>query len=54
MTCWKWFDGVSKEAGVKVTEKNKEKVDAVIHQYISEQPSYGRCSSNWSKARKEI
>jgi len=52
--CWKWFDGVLKEAEVKVTEKNKEKIDGVIHKYIGEQSSYGRCSADWRKARKEI
>jgi predicted Fe-Mo cluster-binding NifX family protein len=54
MTCWKWFGSVLKEAGVEVTDKNKEKVDAVIHKYIGEQSSYGRCSADWRKARKEI
>ena len=54
MGCWKWFDGVLKEAEVKVTEKNKEKIDGVIHKYIGEQSSYGRCSADWRKARKEI
>ena len=54
MTCWKWFDGVLKEAGLKVTDKNKEKIDQVIHKYIGEQSSYGRCSADWRKARKEI
>jgi predicted Fe-Mo cluster-binding NifX family protein len=54
MTCWKWFDGMLKEAGIKVTEKNKDKVDMVIHRYIGEQSGYGRCSADWRKARKEI
>ncbi len=54
MGCWKWFDKVLKESGVKVTDDNKEKVDKVIHQYIGEQSSYGRCSADWRKARKEI
>jgi hypothetical protein len=54
MTCWKWFDGVLKEAGLKVTDKNKEKIDQAIHKYIGEQSSYGRCSADWRKARKEI
>jgi predicted Fe-Mo cluster-binding NifX family protein len=54
MTCWKWFDGVLKEAGLKVTDKNEEKIDQVIHKYIGEQSSYGRCSADWRKARKEI
>ena len=54
MGCWKWFDGVLREAELKVTDKNKEKVDSVIHKYIGEQSSYGRCSADWRKARKEI
>ena len=54
MGCWKWFNGVLDEAGVKATDKNKEKIDEVIHKYINEQVSYGRCSPNWSKARKEV
>lgn len=54
MGCWKWFNGVLKEAGVEATDKNKGKIDDIIHKYISEQASYGRCSPNWSKARKQI
>jgi predicted Fe-Mo cluster-binding NifX family protein len=54
MTCWKWFDGTLKEAGVKVTDKNRQKIDQVIHNYVGEQSSYGRCSADWRKARKEI
>jgi hypothetical protein len=54
MTCWKWFDGMLKEAGVKVTDKNRQKIDQVIHHYVGEQSSYGRCSADWRKARKEI
>jgi capsid portal protein len=54
LSCWKWFNGVLKEAEVNVTDKNKEKIDGVIHKYIGEQSSYGRCSADWKKARKEI
>jgi hypothetical protein len=54
MGCWKWFNNVLKEANMEVTDKNKEKIDQVIHEYISEQSSYGRCSADWRKARKEI
>ena len=54
MGCWKWFNGVLKEADVEITDKNKDKIDEVIHQYIGEQSSYGRCSTDWKKARKEI
>ena len=54
MGCWKWFNGVLKEAEVTVTEANKSEVDDVIHKYIGEQSSYGRCSTDWRKARKEI
>jgi hypothetical protein len=52
--CWKWFNSVLKEAEVNVTDKNKSKIDEVIHKYIGEQSSYGRCSADWRKARKEI
>lgn len=54
MACWKWFNNLLKEAGLEVTDKNKGKIDEIIHHYIGEQASYGRCSPNWSKARKEI
>jgi len=52
--CWKWFNGVLKEAEVNVTDANKGEIDDVIHKYIGEQSSYGRCSADWRKARKEI
>jgi hypothetical protein len=54
MTCWKWFVSILKEAGVEANDQNKEKIDAVIHKYIGGQSSYGRCSAEWRKARKEI
>ena len=54
MTCWKWFGSVLKEAGVEDNDKNKEKIDTIVHKYIGEQSSYGRCSADWRKARKEI
>ncbi len=54
MTCWKWFGTLLTEAKVQVTDANKEKIDAVIHKYIGEQSSYGRCSPDWKKARDEI
>jgi len=52
--CWKWFNGVLKEAEVQVTDANRDKIDEVIHKYISDQSSYGRCSADWRKARKDI
>ena len=54
LTCWKWFNGVLKEANVQVTEKNQEKIDKFIHEYIGQQSSYGHCSPDWKKASKEI
>jgi len=54
MTCWKWFNGILKEAGVEVTDKNKEKIDEAIHKYIGKQSNYGRCSADWRKAKNEI
>ena len=52
--CWKWFNGVLKEADVTITDDNKGEIDNVIHKYIGEQSSYGRCSADWKKARKQI
>jgi hypothetical protein len=54
MGCWKWFSSVLKEAGVKVTDKNEDKVEEIIHNYIGEKAKYGQCSSDWTKAHKEI
>ncbi len=54
MGCWKWFNGTLKEAGITVTDDNKEKIDQIIHKYIGEQASYGRCSTNWTKAHRQI
>lgn len=54
MGCWKWFDNVLEEAGIEVTDENREEVDGVIHEYIGEESRYGRCSADWRKARKEI
>jgi len=54
MGCWKWFNNILKEAGIEVTDENTDKIDEIIHQYIGKQSSYGRCSSDWRKARKEI
>ena len=54
MGCWRWFNTVLKEAGIEVTDEDREEVDEVIHRYIGEQSSYGRCSAEWRKARKEI
>ena len=54
MGCWRWFNNILKEAGIEVTDKNREKVDEVIHKYIDEKISYGQCSPVWSKARKEV
>ncbi len=54
MGCWKWFNSILKEAGIEVTDKNRDKIDEIIHKYIGEQSGYGRCSTDWRKARKEI
>ena len=54
MGCWRWFNSLLTEAGIEVTDENKEKIDDVIHKFIGEKSSYGRCSSDWKKARKEI
>lgn len=54
MGCWRWFNSLLTEAGLEVTDENREKIDDIIHRFIGEKSSYGRCSSDWKKARKEI
>ena len=54
MGCWKWFDNILKSAGTEITDENRERIDEIIHEFIDEQSSYARCSSNWRKAQKEI
>jgi len=52
MGCWRWFNGVLKEAGVEVTPANREKIDNVIHEFIGKTSKYEHCSSDWKKANK--
>jgi len=52
MSCWRWFGGVLKEAGVEVTPANKEKIDNVIHEFVGKTSKYGHCSADWKKAGK--
>ncbi|HEX9261553.1 MAG TPA: hypothetical protein VF893_03410 [Candidatus Bathyarchaeia archaeon] len=54
MGCWKWFNGVLKEANLTITEQNKGQIDDIIHSYIGEQSRYGNCSADWKKARVQI
>jgi hypothetical protein len=54
MGCWKWFNSVLEEAGVEVTDENREGVDEIIHEYIGEKSKYGQCSADWRKARTQI
>lgn len=54
MGCWRWFGTILKEARLEITDDNREKIDEIIHKYIGEQSSYGRCSADWKKARKEV
>jgi len=54
MTCWKWFERMLNEAGIEITDKNRDKIDKIIHRYVGEQSKYGRCSPQWHKALEEI
>ena len=42
------------EAGIEITDKNRDKIDKIIHRYVGEQSKYGRCSRQWHKALEEI
>ena len=54
MGCWRWVKEVLKEAGIEVTDENKEKIEEVIHEVIGETSKYERCSSDWRKAGKKL
>ena len=54
MGCWRWFKGVLKEAGIAVTDENREKIDEVIHNVIGETSKYERCSGGWRTTGKQI
>lgn len=34
MSCWKWFNSILKEAGIDVTDENREKIDEAVHKFI--------------------
>ena len=54
MSCWKWFNQVLEEAGVKVTEENRDRIDHVFHQFLDEDISYGKCSAAWSTLQYRV
>jgi len=43
-----------KDAGIEVTEENKEKIDEIIHQYVGESSRYERCSGDWRKVGQRV
>jgi hypothetical protein len=47
-----------RKAGIDETAirwpQNKEEIYDVVRQYVCEQASYGRCSTDWEKAGAEI
>jgi hypothetical protein len=51
MTCWKWFDKALKDAGIQVTAANQARLDHIIHKYIGDKATYGRCSAEWKSAK---
>ena len=54
MGCWRWFKGILKEAGIEVTDENRDKIDEVIHEAIGKSSMYERCSGDWRKIGKVI
>ena len=39
MGCWKWFNSVLQEANVTITDKNKTKIDDLVHKYSANNPA---------------
>jgi hypothetical protein len=54
MPCWKWFNVMLEEAGVEVTEENRERIDTVIHKYVNDRSSVGLCSVVMREASSQI
>ncbi|MGQ9468814.1 MAG: hypothetical protein ACUVTD_03180 [Nitrososphaerales archaeon] len=54
MGCWRWFNSILKEAGVAAAQKNRAKIDKVIHELIGAKAKYEHCSSDWMKVDKKI
>ena len=54
MSCWKWFNKMLDDAGVQVTEENRDRIDAVIEEYISHISAHGKCSNIPSEASGQI
>jgi hypothetical protein len=54
MPCWKWFNVMLEEAGVEVTEENRDRIDAVIHKYVNDRSSVGLCSVVMREASGQI
>jgi hypothetical protein len=54
MPCWKWFNVILQEAGVEVTEENRDRIDQVIHDYVNDRSSYGKCSAVMREASEQI
>lgn len=42
------------EAGVEVTEANRERIDRVIEEYVADRAAYGRCSRIVEEASGQI
>ena len=54
MSCWKWFNIILEEAGVEVTEENRERIDQAIREYVNDRSSYGKCSAVMKEASSQI
>ena len=54
MSCWKWFNIILEEAGVEVTEENRERIDQAIREYVDDRSSYGKCSAVMKEASSQI
>ncbi|NLK26609.1 MAG: hypothetical protein GX307_08580 [Euryarchaeota archaeon] len=54
MPCWRWLNSVLEEAGVEVNDENRERIDQVIHDYVVDQASHGRCSMIIEEASQQI
>ena len=50
--CWKWFNGVLKEANLQVTDANKEQINSVIHKKVNSPATVAAVRTGKKPAKK--
>ncbi len=54
MPCWKFFNAILEEAGVEVSEENRDRLDKVFSDFVEEKAKAGKCSLDMPEASAQI